>query len=193
MVSTKETYLQALKKLFPRGSYWDEQFENPDSDVLNLLELKAEELLEFRKKMAYLLDESTPYTAEDTFDHWEELFTGTVNSDLGMEERKELVFSQRSTNVSTESLKTIARMYGVEITRLYFPFRPGIMGHSRFGIDRMGSPAVLSVIVIEVSKKPDKQAAFEKHITNTLLANQIIYFQYPAEENKAESIVEETE
>jgi len=66
IAGTPEQYETSLQKLFPRGSYWDKQFADPQSDCSLFCRAKTAELLRFRNRMSDLQTESVIQTAAET-------------------------------------------------------------------------------------------------------------------------------
>jgi hypothetical protein len=179
-VRTPDEYAVALRRLFPRGDYWDRQFADPESDCALFCKAKTEEFIRFRGRMADLQNESAIQTADETIEDWERVITGAATSGLGLDERRALLVSQRNGNVTIGALNEIGQMYGVTITDITFPFRPAFFGFSHFAIDRIAGPAAFSVVFIFANPQPEESVRerFESQITARLLANHIIFFEY---------------
>jgi uncharacterized protein YmfQ (DUF2313 family) len=178
-VHTPEQYEAALRKLFPRGPYWDRQFADPQSDCSLFCRAKLDALIRFRSRMSDLQNESAIQSAAETIDDWERVITGTINTGLPAEQRRALLIASSAGNVSVAAIKELALMYGITITDIQFPFRSAFFGFSRFGVDRVTSPAAFSVVFIyAVRSDGDTQPEFERIITGRLLANYIVYFIY---------------
>jgi hypothetical protein len=166
-VQTPDQYEKSLQKLFPRGSYWDSQFADPQSDCSLFIRAKMEEFIRYRTRMSDLQNESVLTTAEETLDDWERVILGSVTRGLEPDERRALLFSQQKTNISLNNIKEIGYMYGINITDVKFPFRSAFFGFSRFAIDHIASPASFSVIFIygDLGDKLAKKL-FENHYRN---------------------------
>lgn len=179
-VQDKAVYRHALQQLLPRGSFWDNQLSDLQSDVSLLLAARAEELHSVRERMADLQKESLPLTAIEALSDWERIFLGKNNESMPIDQRRQLMFALQSGNVNSEVIKQTAALYGVRVTEVFFPYRAACFGHARFGIDRIASLAALSVLFVQSENKPEggSLAGFESTITNMLLANQIVFFFY---------------
>ncbi|QQO10313.1 DUF2313 domain-containing protein [Breznakiella homolactica] len=175
----REKYIEAIKQLFPRGPYWEKRIEDTEGDLFNIIKTRIEELYRFRQRMADLQRESIIHTASETFDHWEDLYGTEDNRQLDLEVRRELLLAHKTPKVNFEILSSIAKFHGVALHRVYFPYKPGFTGFSRFGIERIAGPAAFSVLYIEATESPEtNKELFEQQIRNRLLANQIAFFFY---------------
>jgi uncharacterized protein YmfQ (DUF2313 family) len=183
-IQSPEQYEKSLKKLFPRGIYWDKQFNDPDSDCSLFCKAKLAEFIRFRNRMSDLQNESVLQTAGETLENWERAITGSVNTGFSIEQRKAFLITFKSGNFSRETVREIGRMYGVTVTDIQFPFRPAFFGFSRFGVDRIAGPASFSVLFI-YALMPDETVRqdFENQLKNTILSNYIVYFIYTEGEN----------
>jgi uncharacterized protein YmfQ (DUF2313 family) len=179
-LQTPDHYEASLRKLFPRGSYWDRQFADSGSDCSLFCKVKLDELIRFRNRMGDLLDESKIPSARETLDDWERVLTGSVSTGLTVEQRRVLLAASKAGNITRAALKEIGRMYGITITDIQIPFRPAFFGFSRFGIDRLASPASFSTVFISASTAENEttKAAFEKTLQSRVPANYIVYFFY---------------
>ena len=178
-VHAPEVYQDSIRKLFPRGSYWDKQFEDAKSDCSLFCKAKAGLIVSLRKRMADLQRESVMQTAEETLGEWERALLGTVNSNLDTARRRALLSASSEGNINVVAVKDIGKMYGVTITGAEFPFRPAFFCHSRFGIDPVAGPAAFSVLFVYSSlPSEDVRADFEKSLVSKVLSNYIVYFIY---------------
>ncbi|MDR1353661.1 MAG: YmfQ family protein [Treponema sp.] len=181
-IRVPELYEASLRKLFPQGAYWDRQFQDPASDCSLFCKAKLDEFIRYRTRMSGLFDESIVDTAGETLDDWERVITGTVRRDLEPEERRALLFSRKNQNTNPAAIREIGRIYGIDVGKIEFPFRPAFFGFSRFAIGRIASPASFSTIFIYASAagNGEAKAAFEKTLRSEALANYILYFFYGA-------------
>jgi uncharacterized protein YmfQ (DUF2313 family) len=173
-------YEAAVKKLFPQGEYWDRQFADPESDVSLFCKAKVFELTRFRSRMAALLGESNPATARETLEDWERVLLGSIPDGLDVSQRRTFLLSKQNETFSRSRFHDIAGVFGFSITDIRFPYRPAFFGFSRFGVDRVATPAAWQVIVLRVlTHGGDGQtAAFEERLNSELLANYITHFEY---------------
>ena len=150
-VSAPEVYQDSFRKLFPRGPYWDKQFDNPASDCSLFCKVKANLLVRIRKKMSVLWNESLIISAEETLDDWERVLLGVISTGLDTNERRAQLIGSKAGNINIEIMKEIGRIYGLNITDVTFPFRPAFFGFTRFGTEHLASPAVFSVLFIYIN------------------------------------------
>ena len=147
-VSSPQTYQDSLRKLFPRGLYWDKQFADPDSDCSLICKAKADHLVNIRKRMSDLQKESIVFTATETLDSWERVLTGSITFGLDADDRRALLTAQIAGRITLEVLRSIASLYGWTISKIEIPFRSAFFGFSYFGQDRITSPASFSVVYV---------------------------------------------
>jgi len=176
---TPEAYQNSMRKLFPRGPYWDRQFEDPQSDCSLFCKAKASLLVRVKKRMSDLQKESVIQTAEETLDNWESMLLGKTNLELDNARRKAILIASKAGNFNVETIREIGRMYGITIADITIPFRPAFFGHSCFGIDPIASPAAFSVLFIYASQ-PDVEIReeFENQLVSRVLSNYIVHFIY---------------
>ena len=169
----------AVRKLFPQGDYWDRQFADPESDVSLFCEAKADYIVRLKNRAFDLRAESVIQTATETLDDWERVLRGVATIGLDIKTRRALLAASRTESITVEAIKKIGAAYGVSITRVTLPFRPGFFGHSRFGVDRISSPAAFSVLFVYASQ-PDEttREEFESQMAASILSNYIVYFIY---------------
>ena len=178
-IGTAEEYTSSIKKLFPRGEYWEKQFSDSQSDCSLFCKVHPEELIKYRLRMAALQKESIIQTATETIEDWERVIHGTITTGLDIEQRRTLLLSEKSGNINIDTIKEIAKTFDITITNIIFPFRSAFFGFSYFAIDRISSPASFSVLYIYATEPAEeKKEEFEKQIKMRALANYIIYFIY---------------
>jgi len=178
-VCTPEAYQGSIRKLFPRGPYWDKQFAEAESDCSLFCKAKANLIVRLRKRMSDLQNESVIQTAEETLDNWERVLLGKTNLELDAAQRKSLLHVSKAENFSINTIKEIGRTYGITITNVVLPFRPAFFGHSFFGIDPIASPAAFAVLFVYASH-PDEEIRedFEEQLISRVLSNYVVYFIY---------------
>ena len=178
-ISSAEAYQDSIKKLFPRGPYWDKQFADSESDCSLFCKAKADMLTRLRKRMSDLYNESIIQTADETLDAWERVLLGKTNLTLDTAQRRAILIASNAGNITIDAIKNIASMYGITITNIVFPFTPAFFGHSHFGIDRIASTAAFSVLFIYASQ-PDEEIRndFEAQLMSRVLSNYIVHFIY---------------
>ena len=89
-------YIEPLKKLFPKGEYWDRLLSDPASDVSLVCAARSESLAAFKMRMNQLLRESLPDFADETIGDWERIYFDYENGGLELEQRRSLLRMQRS-------------------------------------------------------------------------------------------------
>jgi len=179
-VASSEQYEKSIRKLFPQGGYWDRQFADPESDVSLFARAKLQELLRFRRRMSDLHNESRIETSDELLENWERVLLDTINHGLDNDQRKGLLLAVGAGSFSIETIRQTGRIFGITITDVAFPFRAAYFGHSRFGIDRIASPAAFSVLFIYASRPPDEETRkdFEAQLLSIILSNYIVHFIY---------------
>ena len=179
LLHSQADYAAAIRKLFPLGVYWDAQFDDPASDVSQWVHAQAEELYRFKSNFPYLMQESTPKTADTMIDDWERVLLGSVYPHLPLELRRTLLLTKRRGVINCSILQETASLYTATIKRAYYPYHSAFFGHTRIGINRICSPASFSVYFIEAEiQNPSLKADFEQIVKDSLLANMIVYFFY---------------
>ena len=178
-VCAPEVYQESLRKLFPRGPYWDKQLSDPESDCSLFCRAKGDLIVRVRRRMSDLQDESVIQTADETLDSWERVLLGSTNTGLDAAQRRTILSNSKAGNFNIEAVKEIGMLYGITVTDVVFPFRPAFFGHSCFGVDPMAGPAAFAVLFIYASQ-PDEEIRddFEKQLISRALSNYIIYFIY---------------
>jgi uncharacterized protein YmfQ (DUF2313 family) len=179
ITATQAQYESAIKKLFPQGEYWDNQFRDPESDISLFVKAKAEELFRFRSRMNKLYNESRVETTDELIADWELVLLGELNAEKTLEQRREFIKSQVVTCLNRATLQKIAEIYGFNIIDISL-HRPAFFGSSRFGANRIASPAYWQVICISVDTRgnSDRVAQFETFLRSVSLANHSTQFSY---------------
>ena len=185
--ASKERYESAIKKLFPQGGYWDEQFADPESDTSLFVKAKAAELKRFRERMAALLDEGKPESTTELIDGWERVLLNDVFSNLDINQRRLQLESKNDLKLNRAELQKTAAMFGLNIEDVTVPYRPRCFGFAKFGQERIGSFLSFFVVRIAVAEAgidvpQSAKAEFEGAVRNRLLANQIPVFHYGGEQ-----------
>jgi hypothetical protein len=179
-IASKTQYENAIKKLFPQGDYWEEQFADPESDASFLIKTKADELIRFRGRMSNLYDESRTETTEESIEDWERVVLDELNIGKTLVERR-LLLKKVNVYLNRAELQKIAVMFGLNIQEVTIPYRPRFFGFAKFGQERLGSFtsfSVLRIVVIGALLDDYLTREFEKAIRDILLANQIPFYYY---------------
>jgi hypothetical protein len=150
--ASKERYENAIKKLFPQGKYWNEQFADPESDVSLLVQAKTAELTKFRERMGALLEESKPESTTELIGDWERVFLDGVFPNLDINQRRLQLQSKTGLILNRAELQKIAWMFGLNIRDITFPCRPRFFGFARFARERLGGFSAFSVLRIAVTE-----------------------------------------
>ncbi|MDR2663013.1 MAG: YmfQ family protein [Treponema sp.] len=167
-------YEKVLRKLFPRGSYWDRQFADPESDCSLFCRAKAADLYRFRSRMSDLQNESAVQTAAETLPEWERVVLNGSNGGLTVEQRRMLLIKARAGNITVSDIVEIGSVYGITVHKVEIPFRAAFFGFARCGIDHIAGPQAFSVVHIYADGN-DKQS-FETEVVSRLPSNQIVFF-----------------
>jgi len=151
-VASAAEYETAIRKLFPQGEYWDRQFADPESDVSLFCKAKAPELFRFRRRMEALQNESFIEATEELIADWERVLLDSVFPNLSLIQRRLQLSRMWAIRLNRAELQKIADIYELTIADVYFPYRPGFFGFSRFGNSYTGSPVVFSVLFLAVQQ-----------------------------------------
>jgi uncharacterized protein YmfQ (DUF2313 family) len=148
IVASRAQYEYAIKKLFPQGAYWDEQFSDPASDVSIFIRAKVNELIRFRSRMSILYDESRPETTGELIADWERVLLDESNIGKTLAERRLLLKSREDKSLNRAALEKIAGIFGLNIKDITFPYRPRFFGFAKLAQERLGSFLTFSVLRI---------------------------------------------
>jgi len=183
--ASEARYENAIKKLFPQGDYWDEQFADPESDTSLFVKAKAAELKRFRKRMGALLDEGRPESAAELISDWERVLLNGVFSSLDINRRRLQLQSKNDLELNRAGLQKIAAVFGLNIHDVAVPCRPRCFGFARFARERIGGFlaffAVRIAVTAGIGVSQSAKAEFEEAVRNRLLAGQIPIFFYGGE------------
>ena len=130
-------YIEPLKKLFPKGEYWDNLLKDESSDVSLVCKARAKTIAEFRRRINQLQRESFPDSADETIGDWERVYFGYENEGLSLEQRRSLLHIQRLGGMNISIARAIADTYGGTILRWEIPYTPAAFGHAQFGASYM--------------------------------------------------------
>jgi len=183
-VASEAQYENAIRKLFPQGDYWDEQFADPESDTSLFVEAKTAELMRLRERMATLLDESRPESTTELIADWERILLGDVFPNLDIERRRLQLKTINDSSLNRAVLQKTAAMFGLNIQDVTIPYRPRCFGFAQFGQERVGSFLtffVLKIVVTEANVGIQVKTRFEEAVKNKLFANHIPFFYYGGE------------
>jgi hypothetical protein len=143
----------AIKRLFPQGDYWDEQFADPESDVSLFVNAKLDELTRFRGRMSALYDESRIETTDELIADWKRVLLENAPYGKTLTERRLLLKSKEDNKLNRAEMEKTAGLYELSIADVAFPYRPGFFGFSRVNTSCIGSPATFSILSITALRK----------------------------------------
>jgi len=141
-------YREALRKLYPRGAFWDQQFSDPTSDLSLLVDAKAEELHRFKTRRAALLEEGFLDSASELLGEWERS-VGIDGSGKSIDRRRVDLLAARRGFITKDLLKIVAPEFSVSVVSVNSGLKPAVFGFSKFG-QRLHTPAVLAVVSFKV-------------------------------------------
>jgi uncharacterized protein YmfQ (DUF2313 family) len=152
-VASRTQYENAIKKLFPQGDYWEEQFADPESDASLFVKAKLDELIRFRERMSKLQDEGRIETTDELIADWERVLLGEISYGKTLIDRRLLLSTaQEGNKLNRAKLQEVAEMYGLSIADVTFPYRPSFFGHSRFNTSFFCGPVGYSALLIKASQ-----------------------------------------
>jgi uncharacterized protein YmfQ (DUF2313 family) len=151
VIASAADYEAAVRKLFPRGEYWDRQFADPESDASLFCRAKAPELLRLRGRMRDLFTESKYEVTVELIDDWERVLLGYTNSLLPLAERQNILTRLKNPRVNKTVIAAIAEKYGLVLVDIVFPFKPAFFGVSECGRSFFSRPVFFSVIYVILS------------------------------------------
>jgi hypothetical protein len=103
--------------------------------------------------METLQNESFVNTTEELIADWERVLLDSVFPKLSLIRRRLQLNSMWTIRLNRAELQNIADMYELTIADVYFPYRSGFFGFSRFGNSYIGSPVVFSVLFLTVQQE----------------------------------------
>jgi hypothetical protein len=161
-VASRAQYESSIKKLFPQGAYWEEQFADPGSDVSLFVKAKLDEFIRFRERMSQLQNESRIETTDELISDWERTLLGKITYGKTLVDRRLfLSTAQEGDKLTRAELQKTAETHGMSIANITFPYRPAFFGHARFNTSFFSGPVCFSVLLITASHpKVDFKALF---------------------------------
>jgi uncharacterized protein YmfQ (DUF2313 family) len=157
-VASEAKYESAIQKLFPQGEYWDKQFADTESDTSLFVKVKIQELVKFRGRIKALQSESLIEKTEELIAEWERVLLNDTFPNMELNARRMQLKSKQDIKLNRAELQKAAGIYGLTITAVTFPYRPGFFGFSCFGRERMASPAAFSFLRITSTHNNINQA-----------------------------------
>lgn len=173
-----ESYIEPLKKMFPKGVYWDKLLSDENSDISLVCKARAATLSKFRARMNQLLKEANLSSADETISDWERIYSETENNYLPLENRRALLSVQKNGGINVSRIRDIAEIYDGSFHNWEIPYTPAAFGHAQFGLSCMSSVAGMWVVFIYASVPEKNRKNFEQSIRKVMLANQKIFFVY---------------
>ncbi len=177
-VATNGEYAAAVRLLFPRGEFWDAQFEG-DTDLVAYCAAKAEELARFKVRSSDLFDESVPDTTTELVDDWERV-VGISNRGYPLSTRRDEIKNRGLGNVSWQIVQGIVERFGGTLDDFSLPYFPAQFGHTRFG-SRFSLPAAFNIVELRISLDVAYRPDMEESVAQTLLGYHLIHFLYRTE------------
>lgn len=182
LITNKERYIEAVKELYPEGSFFEEQFNDKESDLSALAKAQAENIynikIEFNKLwLEARLETCSEYTIAD----YERIRTGEIQPNLSLEERKEAIElnSNKVLKIDWERVNEyINEKYKANILSVDEKIMPAFFGETRFGQERIFDYRAFSLIIISLTvENTESENEIEGYISKFLLANKIIYLK----------------
>ena len=177
-VASEPQYENAVRKLFPKGDYWDRQLADPESDASLFARAKAAEIFRLRRRMADLYGECRAGTALETLGDWERVLLGAANPWLDVAGRRALLAAVGTGRPTLGMIREAGRQFGIDVTQVSLPFRPAFFGHCRFGADRLADESGFSVVLVHAAAGGGRRDEFEAHVRARVLATNIVHFIY---------------
>lgn len=185
LITEKERYNEAVKELYPEGSFWDEQFADKESDLSLLAEAQAETLYNIKIELNKLwLEARLDTCTESTIADYERIYTGKVQPNLSLSERKAALKSVSSTSLRNDwdYIKNhIKEKYNIEILSVDEKIKPAFFPETRCGQDRIYDYRNFSLIIVSIPESPEANQEtmneIEKDINDLVMANQFVYLK----------------
>lgn len=171
LITNAKRYIEAVRELFPKGSFFDNEFSNNESDLSKLSEVKGKEIYNFKKNIEALWKEARLETcSEKTISDYERIYALKKRDDLTLSERKQIIKNKRTEVLNIDFVKSTASLFNATIRELKYPHRPAIFGESRFGKTRIFDLKVFNVIYIYARiVDEDKLEAFENETKKMMM------------------------
>lgn len=182
LINSEERYIEAVKELYPEGSFFEEQFADKESDLSNLARAQAKNLYDFRIELNKLWKEARLETCtEDTIADYERVYSGKTNPHLSLEERKAnlKLVSNQSLQIDWQLIDNyINEEYKANILSVDEKIMPAFFGYSRCGQKRIYDYRAFSLLIISLTiEEINLIDKIENYINQFLLANKIIFFK----------------
>lgn len=182
LINSEERYIEAVKELYPEGSFFEEQFADKESDLSNLARAQAKNLYDFRIELNKLWKEVRLETCtEDTIADYERVYSGKTNPHLSLEERKAnlKLVSNQSLQIDWQLINNyINKEYKANILSVDEKIMPAFFGYSRCGQKRIYDYRAFSLLIISLTiEEINLIDKIENYINQFLLANKIIFFK----------------
>lgn len=180
LIANEKRYIDAIKELYPRGKFFEDEFSNFESDLSKIVEVKGKELYNFKKKIQNLWNEAILDTCSNkTIADYERTITGIIRNDLSLDERKTVLKQYQYGKLDLSMLEGIAKIYNAKILKVEYPYLPSLFGLSRFGRTRIINYKAFNVIyVYAILNENANKEKFEEGINKIMFADKLIYFKY---------------
>lgn len=179
-VAAAEDYAESLRSLYPEGQFWDDQFNDPSSDLSMWCAAKAEELHRFKVRRAELLEEGFKDKTSELVENWEAVYSiKAMSSDLA--ERRAALVAKSGGSINTAMISKLSQQYGATLVSITFPLKPTFFGRARYKT-RFSGPYVYNYILLTfVMPEQVKKELLETAVEAALIANLIISYSYRSE------------
>ncbi len=170
--SNIEIYKQSILNLLPQGIWWQNQQNDPTSDINKIALSLAYEINRIQTRTNDLLNESSPITAVETISQWEIDVGITPNELIPLEKRRRQIIIKLLGDKVTQIPKLIfvATLYDTKINITSLP-PPKPLGVFRCG-NNLTQKNVTNVLKISSNKLVSsdlKQQLDEVKLANTIL------------------------
>lgn len=191
LITTKERYIEAVKELYPEGSFWDEQFADKESDLSLLAEAQAETLYNMKIELNKLwLEARLDTCTEDTIADYERAYTKKIQPDLSLAERKNAIKTATNPSLKVDWDKEkeyIESAFGVSVLSIEPKIKPAFFPETKCGQNRIYDYRAFAMIIVSLAI-PEKSDTFSgeklelekeiiKYIDGLTMANQFIYLK----------------
>lgn len=182
LITTQERYVEAVKELYPEGSFWEEQFADKNSDLSKLAEAQGKNIYDFKIEMNKLwLEARLDTCTEETIADYERLYGIQSDNNLTLEQRKaNLKLSKKQDlQIDWNSIKVfINQEYKANILSVDDKIMPALLPETRCGQTRIYGYSAFSLIIITLTIDDEKLITkIEDYICKFLPANKILFFK----------------
>ena len=127
---SEREYFESLVALLPRGSWWDKELANANSDLLRELRLLAASVKAENDSISNTLREAFAHLAGDCLADWERLCALDGRGKTAAQRRSALRRHRAGNLNSRATLESVVGDYQMRLARIEHPQRPFRMGHT---------------------------------------------------------------